>query len=277
MTEFEEESPSGSVSANIGCDLQTPVSEEELRSDTSDAENPTPEASVRQTPNPFTLSPLQSAYVSRDVASDPKIHPLQMDNTLVEMWTENDEGGAHMFVADFESAPLRGPIETFDQGSCSRSRDETFNTEFLDGDPQEDAAPLDEESDCFPPHVVDQQYEAISAGEDCHPCALYEQEPPALQPIDVTIPDLQGDVLDEGIQTGNESEADFTNPDDIAALESMVLMGEQNESVLPKECSGQDQDLQPASSHPFMSEGMMPMSEAFSLPTANGRFVPAST
>jgi hypothetical protein len=86
-------------------------------------------------------------------------------------------------------------------------------------------------------------------------------------------------VLDEGIQTGNESEAEFTNSDDIAALESMVLMGEQNESVLPKECSGQDQDQdsQPASSHPSMSEGMMPMSEAFSLPTANGRFVPAST
>jgi hypothetical protein len=152
-----------------------------------------------------------------------------------------------------------------------------LNTESLGGDAQADAASLDEESDRFPPDVVDRQCEAISAGEDCEPRALHEQEPPALQPIDVTLPDQQRDVLDEGIQTGNESEAEFTNPDDIAALESMVLMGEQNESVLPKECSGQDQDLQPASSHPFMSEGMMPMSEAFSLPTANGRFVPAST
>jgi hypothetical protein len=211
------------------------------------------------------------------VAFDPKIHPLQMDNTLVEMWTENDEGGTHMFVADFESAPLRGSIETLDQGSCSRSGDETFNTEFLDGDPQEDATFLDEESDCFPPDAVDRQYEAISAGEDCDPRALYEQESPALQPIDVTIPDQQGDVLDEGIQTENESEAEFTNTDDIATLESMVLMGEQNESVLSKECSGQDQDLQPASSHASMSEGMMLMSEAFSLPTANSRFLPAST
>jgi hypothetical protein len=92
----------------------------------------------------------------------------------------------------------------------------------------------------------------------------------------VTTPDQQGDFLDEGIQTGNESEAEFTNSDDIAALELMVLMGGQNESVLSKECSGQNQDWQPAPSYPSMSEGMMLMSEAFSLPAANGRFVHAS-
>jgi hypothetical protein len=279
MTEFEEESSSGSVSASTGSDPQTPVGEDGLRSNTNDAESVTAEASVRETPNPSTPSPLESAYATRSEASGPKISSLQTNSTSMETRIENNEGHVHVAVADFESTPLRGPVESSDQESGSRNEDETstFDTECLYKNLQEDSVSLDKESDHFLSDVIDRSYEAISAGENCHPRVLHGKEPPALQSPEVTIPDQQGDVLDEGIQTGNESEAEFTNYDDIAALELMVLMGEQNESVLPKECSGQDQDSQPASSHPSMSEGMMPMSEAFSLPTANGRFVPAST
>jgi hypothetical protein len=41
----------------------------------------------------------------------------------------------------------------------------------------------------------------------------------------VTVPDQQ-----------NESEAEFTNPDDIAALETIALMEEQSEPLLPNAC-----------------------------------------
>jgi hypothetical protein len=266
-----EEHLGGSVSANVGYDLQTPMGEDKSRSNTNDAESSTSEALVRETPSSFTPPPLQSAYTFRDVASDPKIPPVQKNNTLVEMSTENDERGARTSVTDFESAPFRGPVELSDQESGLRSENETFDTECLDKDPQENSASLNKESDHFPSDVVDQPCE------DCHPLALHGQEPPALQPSDVTTPDQQEYVSDEEIHTGNESEAEFTNPNDIVALEMIVLMGEQNEPLIPKPCSGQGQGLQPASPHQSMSEGVTLVSEAFSLPTTNGRFLPAST
>jgi hypothetical protein len=79
------------------------------------------------------------------------------------------------------------------------------------------------------------------------------------------------DVSDAKDQTGNESEAVFTNLDDIAALEA--LMDEQKE----KACLSQGQALPSNSPHRSFSEGVTLNSEAFPYPITNGRLIIAST
>lgn len=125
--------------------------------------------------------------------------------------------------------------------------------------------------------VVDRPCEVINTVEHCHPHPLREQEPSALQPSDATFPDQQRDVSDEENQTGFESEAEFTSPDDIAALETIALMGEQSEPLLQKTSSNQGQRLQPNPPHESISEDVTLDSEAFSYPTMDGRFIPATT
>jgi hypothetical protein len=277
MTEFEEEGTSGSTSANFSCGMQTPIDQGELRSSPNGPESLTSEASVRETPTSTTPSQLQSACATRDMTSDSKTPPLQTNSPLVDVRVEIDEGGAQMSVVDFESTPVRRPIKSFDKGSGSRSESETFNTECQDENLQEDSASLDKPTDYFPSNGVGRSRETISAGGDGRSRTLYEQDPPALQSPDVTIPDRQGRVSDEEIQTGNESEPEFTNLDDIAALETIASTSDQNELSLPKACTSQIQGVQPIPLAQSMSEGVTLDSEAFSLPTANGRFIPAST
>jgi hypothetical protein len=277
MTELVEEDPSGSLNADIGSDAQTHADEDEMRSNTDETESLTPEPSVRESRNSSTQSSLQSTRASRDTASNSSVPPTQTNCSPVETRTERDAGGTHMYVTDFQSTPIRGPAESSDQGSSPRSGGETFDTEVLEESPQESSASLATESDHLSSDVVDRPCEVINASKDCHTRPLHEQELAALQPIDVTVPDQQRDVPNEEIQTGNESEAEFTSPDDIAALETIALMGEQSEPLLPKACSSQGQGLQPTPPHESMSESVTLDSEAFSYPTTNGRFIPATT
>jgi hypothetical protein len=277
MTEFQEESTSGSASANLSCGMQTPIDQGESPSGTDGPESLTSEASVRETPTSFTPSPLQSACATRDVGSDPEIPPLHTNSLLVDVRTESDEGGAQMSVADFESTAVLEPTESSDQGSDLHSEGGTYNIGCQDKDAQEDSASLDKKTDYFPLNVVDRSREAIRAGEDCYSRTLCGQDPPVLQSPNVTILNRQAHVSDEETQMGNESEPEFTNLDDIAALETIALMSDQNELSLPKACTSQSQGVQSVPAEQSMSEGVTLDSEAFSLPTASGRFIPTST
>jgi hypothetical protein len=277
MTDSEEESISGSASANSSCGMQTSINQGGSRSSTNGPDGLTSEASVRDRPTSMTPSPLQSACATRDVASDPKIPPLKTNSLLVYVRTENDQGGVRMSVADFETPRVRQPIASLSQESVSRSEGEILNIEREDEDPQEDSASLDKEIDCFPSNVVNRSHEAISAGEDCRPHTLYEQNPLALQSADVTISKRQGHVSDDEIHMGDESEPEFNHLDDIAALKKIALMSDQDERLLPKACTGQIQGVRSVPLAQSMSEGVVLDSEAFSLPTATGRFIPAST
>ena len=201
----------------------------------------------------------------------------QMNSMSVEMRTGKDEGGTHISVTNFESTPIRGPAESSDQGSGSRSESETFDTGLLEKDPQEDSASIEEESDHMPSDVVNRPCEVINTVERGHSHPLREQEPSALQPTDATNPNQQEDVSVEENHTGLEPEAEYTRLCDNAAPETIALMGEQSEPLLPKASLSQGQRLQPNPPHESMSEDVTLDSEAFSYPTTDGRFIPAIT
>jgi hypothetical protein len=196
MTELEEESSGGSMSAGISTDLQAPMDQSELRSHINNAKSTSPGESGRETPNSSTPFQLQCACASHDVMADTAISPLLQDDMSAEMQTENHEGGAYMSVADCESTPVQGSDKPSNQTSGPRSEDETFDTEYQNEDWQEDSPSLDKGFDQFPiQFIVDRACETISDGDNCYPRLLHEHGLPALQSNDVVVPESRSESM----------------------------------------------------------------------------------
>lgn len=100
MTEFEEESSGGSVSADTSCGLHIAKHQSEMRGNDNDPESRTPEASARKTQDTSMPSPLQNACAFRDKAPKPKVPPVQTNRTSTEMRTGDDKGCAVTPVAN---------------------------------------------------------------------------------------------------------------------------------------------------------------------------------
>jgi hypothetical protein len=196
LTEFEEETFAGSAGANSGCSLQTPIGRSGLRSDVNDAQNLTPEASVREITYSFITSPVQSASRSHDAMSDMAISPPQ-NNVSAGIQTEGYEGDAYTSLVDFDLTPGRGSARSSHQESSPRSQDATLATEYQDEDWQETFNSLDKGFGCIEMQVVvvDRAYEAVSAGENHRPRLLHVQKLPTLQPSDGTIPENRSESV----------------------------------------------------------------------------------
>lgn len=199
MMELEEDDSGRSVSGRISCGLQTPLDQSVAQSDINDAENTSPEVSVREAPNSFTPSPLQFACASHGMMSDIVIPPLLQDDMSTEMQTETREEAAYMFMADLESTPMQGSDKPSNQASGSRSEDEAFDTVYQDQDWQEDSPSLDKGVDQFSMELwVDRACETI----------LHEHELPALQSTDVIIPESRSESVMVDLEALSMSTAD---------------------------------------------------------------------
>lgn len=226
-----------------------------------------------------------------DIGSIPQT-PTGNDNSADEA---GDDGQSTPPVLDTETQTSREPsfgpnstssqdsAKSSDEGHSPHSPDAILDTESFDlsngalQEPQKPSVVLERGGNLLSSKLVEKSFEIVSPSEDCNLVPVPGQNMSSIQSPGTDIPSRQEDESNKESQTGAESGAEFTNADDIAALETVASMDNQSKSVRTDLRSENIRGIPCELFQHDKHEGMTLCSEGFPAATTCGKWIPAST
>jgi hypothetical protein len=301
LTQFEEESCDDTANAGLDRDVRRFPTDRELRSDTRPAEHLTPDepptaevltdlchetlhdASSHQSHRSIQSSRReytdQSPCPPEDMQSDAELPIHQSTEVTVEPGMEDNAKGEDVFMSNSQLTDCGR--------SCEPSyREDSPDTAVLMSNPGHPGrlSNAEESQRCLfssssnlellSPASTRGLPKAVNTGSDCNAGHVCQQESPAVRPSDVDIRLRESKGSEEDLQVEGESDAEFFNPGDIAALEEATRMGGPDRSHLLEVHSDPLSSVQCTPSH-WKDNEVMPNVEASASPTPCQGFIPA--